>query len=439
MDESEMYIGLDIGTTSIKVIVAEKVNGQMNIIGVGNEKSQGISRGVIVDIDKASASIKKAANQAEEKTSIKIENVVAGIPANMMKIDHCNGMINLSDQSKEIDNNDVIKVSNAAIASNIPAEREIVDLLPEEFIVDGFDGIQDPRGMVGIKLEMKGRVITGPKTIIHNTKKAIEKAGLSIKYLISNSQAEGDFVLNEAEKDFGTILVDLGGGQASVSVFHDNELKYAETEQEGGEYITKDISAVLNTSIINAEKIKREYGFSDARQAQNENEFPVEVVGQSQTVNVSEKFLAEIIQARVDQIFSKLKDKLDKIRALDLPGGIVITGGCSSLPGIAQLAAESFNTNIRPYIPDQIGLRDPSYSLVLSIVEYTSKISEVELIVRSVVDKNSNIVDNVIRLENNNEKKGNSDKKNKENNEKKKKEDGIVKKVSKFFSGFFEE
>lgn len=439
MNESEMYIGLDIGTTSIKVIVAEKINGQMNIIGVGNEKSQGISRGVIVDIDKASASIRKAADQAEEKTNVKIENVVAGVPANMMKIGYCNGMINLSDQSKEIDNNDVVKVSNAATASNIPAEREIVDLIPDEFVVDGFDGIQDPRGMVGIKLEMKGRIVTCPKTIIHNTKKAIEKAGLSIKYLVGNSQAEGTFVLNDAEKDFGTILIDLGGGQSSVSVFHDNELKYAETEQEGGEYITKDISAVLNTSIANAEKIKREYGFADARQAQNENEFPVDVVGQSQAVNVSEKFLAEIIQARVDQIFDRLKNKLNNIKALDLPGGIVITGGCSSLPGIAQVAAEIFNTNIRPYIPDQIGLRDPSYALALSLVEYSSTMNEVDQIVRSVVDKSSNIGDNVIQLENNNKDKKLFNKKNQENKEKNKKEDGMLKKASKFFSGFFEE
>ncbi|CAM2823821.1 cell division protein FtsA [Fructilactobacillus fructivorans] len=386
MNDSNMYIGLDIGTTSIKVIVAEKANNQMNVIGVGNERSTGVSRGVIVDIDKASNAIGRAIRQAEEKASVKISNVIVGIPADQIKIDKCSGMIELPDQSEEITNDDVVDVAESAIDTNLPPEREVIDLTPDEFMVDGFDGIQDPRGMVGNRLKMNGRMISGPKTIIHNIKKAVTNAGLNIEALVVDPQAEGKYILSESEQEFGTILIDLGGGQSTVAVIHDFELKYANVDLEGGQYITKDISSVLNTSASNAEKLKRGYGYADVDQASEDNEFPVDVVGQGQPVNVSEKLLAEIIEARIDQIFSRLKTDLDGIDALSLPGGIVLTGGVASMPGIAELAANTFGVNVRVYIPDQIGLRHPSLSLALSLVNYGGNLSQIERLVRSAFD-----------------------------------------------------
>ncbi|MFC6180104.1 cell division protein FtsA [Lactiplantibacillus daowaiensis] len=385
MDNSGIYVGLDIGTTSIKVIVAERVKGQMNVIGVGSERSNGLSRGVIVDIDKAASAIQSAVRQAEEKASIEIKKIIAGVPANLVKIEQCRGMIAVADESKEINNEDVQNVAAAALVQSLPPEREVLDVIPDEFVVDGFDGIKDPRGMVGVRLEMHGTLFTGPKTIIHNTRKAIEKAGLQIEQIIIAPLALSSLVLNDGEQDFGSIIVDMGGGQTTAAVIHDHQLKYTTVDQEGGQYITKDISVVLNTSIENAEKLKRDYGYADAQQASDEDEFPVEVVGQSTPTQISEQYLAEIIEARLDQIFDKIKQHLDEIHALDLPGGVVLTGGVAALPGITDLASQIFGTNVRTFIPNQMGLRHPSFDEALAVIKYQAALSEVALLVKSAL------------------------------------------------------
>ncbi len=190
MDNSGLYVGLDIGTTSIKVIVAEKVKGQLNVIGVGNQPSNGLSRGVIVDIDQAADAIRSAVNQAQEKASVEIKDVIVSVPANMLKIEPCNGLITLDDQSREITEEDVRNVAASALGTSLPTEREVIDIQPEEFIVDGFDGIKDPRGMVGVRLEMRGKLISGSKGIMHNLQKAVEKAGLNIMATVLTPLAE---------------------------------------------------------------------------------------------------------------------------------------------------------------------------------------------------------------------------------------------------------
>ncbi|WP_143463686.1 cell division protein FtsA [Levilactobacillus enshiensis] len=393
MDNSGMYVGLDIGTTSIKVIVAENVKGQMNVIGVGNERSNGVSRGVIVDIDKAAEAIQRAVRQAEEKASIEIHDVIVGIPANMLKIEPCSGMIAIDDQSREITGRDVRSVSAAALIQSLPPEREVVDILADEFVVDGFDGIKDPRGMVGVRLELHGTLFTGPKTIMHNTRKAVEQAGLHLRGTVINPMAQGMMVMNDGEQDFGTILIDLGGGQATAAVIHDHQLKYIDVDQEGGQFITKDISVVLNTSLDSAEKLKRDYGYADSAQASDEDEFPVDVVGQSQPTPISEKYLAEIIEARLDQIFQRLQANLNKVQALELPGGIVLTGGVAALPGITDLATAEFGTNVRVYVPDQMGLRHPSFTLALALVNYFGGLSEIDLLIKSALTGSTQLAD----------------------------------------------
>ncbi|WP_087717222.1 cell division protein FtsA [Levilactobacillus brevis] len=393
MDNSGMYVGLDIGTTSIKVIVAENVKAQMNVIGVGNERSNGVSRGVIVDIDKAAEAIQRAVRQAEEKASIEIHDVIVGIPANMLKIEPCSGMIAIDDQSREITGRDVRSVATAALIQSLPPEREVVDILADEFVVDGFDGIKDPRGMVGVRLELHGTLFTGPKTIMHNTRKAVEQAGLHLRGTVINPMAQGMMVMNDGEQDFGTVLIDLGGGQATAAVIHDHQLKYVDVDQEGGQFITKDISVVLNTSLDSAEKLKRDYGYADSTQASDEDEFPVDVVGQSQPTPISEKYLAEIIEARLDQIFKRLRANLDKVQALELPGGIVLTGGVAALPGITDLATDEFNTNVRVYVPDQMGLRHPSFTLALALVNYYGGLSEIDLLIKSALTGSTQLAD----------------------------------------------
>ncbi|GAF39016.1 cell division protein FtsA [Agrilactobacillus composti DSM 18527 = JCM 14202] len=389
MDNSGIYVGLDIGTTSIKVIIAESVQGQLNIIGVGSDRSRGMNRGIVVDIDQVATSIQNAVHQAEQKANVSITNVYAGIPADMLSIEPCQGMIAVSDESKEITDQDVQNVAAAALIRNLPPEREIVDLVPDEFIVDGFDGIKDPRGMIGVRLEMHGIVFTSPKTVIHNIKKSIAKAGLNLKNLVVNPLALGKVALTDGEQDFGTILIDLGGGQSTAAVIHDHKLKFTQVDQEGGEYITKDISIVLNTSFENAEKLKRDYGDADVQAASDDEEFPVDIVGQNDSVMVSEKYLAEIIEARLEQILTRLGKSLAAVNAFDLPGGVVLTGGVTALPNIAKFAAELYHRGVKIYIPDQMGLRHPSFSQAFGLVTYVSQLSEVDVLVHSPISSAS--------------------------------------------------
>lgn len=372
-----MYVGLDIGTTSVKVVVAEYIDSQMNIIGVGNAKSEGINRGIIVDIDKTVQAIQRAVRQAEEKAGIQIKGVSVGLPANMLEVENCQGMIAVNGDSKEITDEDVRNVASAALVRSIPPERQIVSILPQDFTVDGFEGIKDPRGMIGVRLEMYGLLFTGPKTIIHNIRKCVENAGLIVNEMVITPLALTESILSDGEKDFGTIVIDMGGGQTTTAVMHDKQLKFTNLDQEGGEFVTKDISIVLNTSFNNAEALKINYGDAYPERTSPDEEFPVDVIGQSEPVKVDERYLSEIISARMEQIFNKAKDALDQIEALELPGGVVLTGGAASLPGVVDLAQEIFGVNVKLYVPNYMGLRNPVFTNVISIVDYSANLSEV--------------------------------------------------------------
>lgn len=377
MAKTGMYVGLDIGTTSVKVVVAEYIDSQMNIIGVGNAKSEGINRGIIVDIDKTVQAIQRAVRQAEEKAGIQIKGVSVGLPANMLEVENCQGMIAVNGDSKEITDEDVRNVASATLVRSIPPERQIVSILPQDFTVDGFEGIKDPRGMIGVRLEMYGLLFTGPKTIIHNIRKCVENAGLIVNEMVITPLALTESILSDGEKDFGTIVIDMGGGQTTTAVMHDKQLKFTNLDQEGGEFVTKDISIVLNTSFNNAEALKINYGDAYPERTSPDEEFPVDVIGQSEPVKVDERYLSEIISARMEQIFNKAKDALDQIEALELPGGVVLTGGAASLPGVVDLAQEIFGVNVKLYVPNHMGLRNPVFTNVISIVDYSANLSEV--------------------------------------------------------------
>ncbi|EOH89297.1 cell division protein FtsA [Enterococcus villorum] len=392
MAKTGMYVGLDIGTTSVKVVVAEYIDSQMNIIGVGNAKSEGINRGIIVDIDKTVQAIQRAVRQAEEKAGIQIKGVSVGLPANMLEVENCQGMIAVNGDSKEITDEDVRNVASAALVRSIPPERQIVSILPQDFTVDGFEGIKDPRGMIGVRLEMYGLLFTGPKTIVHNIRKCVEKAGLIVNELVITPLALTETILSDGEKDFGTIVIDMGGGQTTTAVMHDKQLKFTSLDQEGGEFVTKDISIVLNTSFNNAEALKINYGDAYPERTSENEEFPVDVIGQSEPVKVDERYLSEVISARMEQIFNKAKDALDQIEALELPGGVVLTGGAASLPGVVDLAQEIFGVNVKLYVPNQMGLRNPVFTNVISIVDYSANLSDVYQLAKIAVTGETTIV-----------------------------------------------
>lgn len=443
MKNAGMYVSLDIGTTSIKVVVAEFINGEMNIIGVGNEKSEGLSRGIIVDIDKTVDSINKAIKQAEQKANVDINKVIVGIPANNIEIEPCHGMIAVSGENKEITKDDVQNVLSAAMVKSVPPEKEILAILPEEFIVDGFDGIKDPRGMIGVRLEMHATMITGPKTIIHNTKKCVEKAGLQIEDIVLQPLASSSIAMSKGERDFGTILIDMGGGQTTASVMHDNQLKFVFVNQEGGEYVTKDISVVLNTSIENAERIKRDYGYALPEESSADEVFPVDVIGQSKPMNVDEQYLAEIIEARLVQIYEKIKDELDFVEARDLPGGIILTGGAAALPGIIDLAEDIFEINVKLYVPDQMGMRYPTFTTSIGLVNYESQLDDIHQIIKGYTLNRDTFIGNDSSVRQNQSQTLDYEEQEEHYNEKpkkqeKRKEDSLVFKAKNFFTNFFD-
>lgn len=384
MARDSFFTGLDIGTSSIKVLVAEHVNNELNVIGVSNAKSAGVKDGIIVDIEAAASAIKSAISQAEEKAGISIKLVNVGLPANLLQIEATQGMIPVTSETKEITDADVENVVRSALTKSMTPDREVITFIPEEFIVDGFQGIRDPRGMMGIRLEMRGLLYTGPRTILHNLRKTVERAGVQVENIIISPLAMTKSVLNEGEREFGATVIDMGGGQTTAASVRNQELQFTNIYQEGGEYVTKDISKVLKTSKKLAESLKFNYGEAYVPAASNES-FQVEVIGEVEPVEVTERYLAEIISARVKHIFEQIKQDLERRHLLELPGGIVIIGGGAILPGVVELAQEVFGVPVKLYVPNQIGIRNPAFAHVISLSEYAGNLSEVDVLAQAAV------------------------------------------------------
>jgi len=384
MARDGFFTGLDIGSSTIKVLVAEHINGEMNVIGVSNAKSAGVKDGIIVDIEAAAAAIKSAISQAEEKAGISIGLVNVGLPANLLQIEPTQGMIPVTSDSKEITDEDVESVVRSALTKSMTPDREVITFIPEEFVVDGFQGIRDPRGMMGIRLEMRGLLYTGPRTILHNLRKTVERAGVKLENIIISPLAMTKSILNEGEREFGATVIDMGGGQTTVASVKNQELQFTNIYQEGGDYVTKDISKVLKTSQKLAESLKFNYGVAYVPFA-GTGSFPVEVIGEVNPVEITETYLAEIISARIKHVFEQIKQDLDRRHVLDLPGGIVIVGGGAILPGVVELAQEVFGVHAKLYVPNQIGIRNPAFAHVISLSEYAGNLTEVDRIAQAAV------------------------------------------------------
>ena len=384
MTRNGFFTGLDIGTSSIKVLVAELVNGEVNVIGVSNAKSKGVKDGIIVDIEAAATAIKSAISQAEEKAGISIKSVNVGLPANLLRVEPTQGMIPVTSDTREITDQDVENVVKSALTKSMTPDREVITFIPEEFVVDGFQGIRDPRGMMGVRLEMRGLLYTGPRTILHNLRKTVERVGIQVDNVIISPLAMVHSVLNEGEREFGATVIDMGGGQTTVATIRNQELQYTNVNQEGGDYVTKDISKVLKTSKKIAEGLKLNYGEAYPPLASKET-FQVEVIGEVEPVEVTEEYLAEIISARLKHIFEQIKQDLERRHLLDLPGGIVLIGGNALLPGVVELAQEVFGVRVKLFVPNQVGIRNPAFAHVISLSEFAGSLTEVNILAQRAI------------------------------------------------------
>lgn len=372
LNHQEIYVSLDIGSSSIKVLIGEMNDDQLHVIGVGHVKSTGIRKGAIVDIDATVQSIKKAVDQAERMTGIKIEEVVLGVPANQTFLQPVKGVVAVNGEDREITDDDLARVIDSAQVMSIPPERELVNLIPKQFIVDNLDEIKDPRGMIGIRLEMDATMITTSKTLVHNVLRCVERAGLQIREIYLQPLAAGYFALTEDEKNQGTAYIDLGGGSTTIAVFQDGLLTNTAVIPVGGDHITKDLSIVLKTPTEQAEKIKKQYGHAFYDDASDEQLFDVPVVGTDAIDQYSQRYISEIIGVRLEELFELVLDELARMGVQDLPGGIIISGGVAQLEGIAQLARQIMLTRVRIYTPDYIGVREPAFTTSVGLIRYAN-------------------------------------------------------------------
>ncbi|HEN6240388.1 TPA: cell division protein FtsA [Streptococcus agalactiae] len=385
MARNGFFTGLDIGTSSIKVLVAEFIANEMNVIGVSNVPSSGVKDGIIIDIEAAATAIKEAVKQAEEKAGITIDKINVGLPANLLQIEPTQGMIPVPNESKEIKDEDVESVVKSALTKSITPEREVISLIPLEFIVDGFQGIRDPRGMMGIRLEMRGLIYTGPTTILHNLRKTVERAGIKVEHVVITPLALAKSVLNEGEREFGATVIDMGGGQTTVASMRNQELQYTNIYSEGSDYVTKDISKVLRTTVEIAEALKFNFGQANVEEASTSDTVQVNVVGNEEPVEITESYLSQIISGRIRQILEHVKQDLGRGRLLDLPGGIILVGGGAIMPGVVEVAQQIFGTRVKLHVPNQVGIRNPMFANVISIVDYVGMMSEVDIIAQHAV------------------------------------------------------
>ncbi|WP_199619025.1 cell division protein FtsA [Paenibacillus alkalitolerans] len=374
MSGNDIIVSLDIGTSKVRAIIGEVTGGSINIVGVGSVDSEGIRKGAIVDIDQTVQSIKSAVDHSERMVGVQISEVFVGISGNHIQLQSSHGVVAVSNEDREISTEDIERVLQAAKVIALPPEREIIGIVPKQYIVDGLEGIQDPRGMIGVRLEVEATVITGAKTSIHNLIRCVEKADLKVAGLILMPLATGYMALSKDEKQLGTVLVDIGAGATTISVFQGGNLTATSTLPIGGEFITNDISIGLRTQFEIAEKIKLKYGCAFIEDAAEDQTFKVTRIGSNVEKEFSQVDLASIIEPRVQEIFELIKAEVKRLKPNgDLPGGYVLTGGAASMPAILQVAQSVLDTSVRIAIPDYVGVRDPAYASGVGIIPYVAK------------------------------------------------------------------
>lgn len=378
MNNSEVLVSLDIGTTKIKVIIGEVLNDSLNIIGVGTAKSLGMKKGAIVDIDQTVQSIRNAIEQAERMVGMQIERVVVGVNGNHIALQPCHGVVAVQSDNREIDDEDITRVIDGAQVVSIPPEREIIDVIPQQFIVDGLDGINDPRGMIGVRLEMEGTLITCSKTVLHNTLKCVERAGLEVSDICLSPLAAGMIALSEDEKNMGVALIDIGGGCTTVSIFENEHLISTSVIILGGDNITKDLSIGLRTSTEEAEDIKVNYGYAFYDDAREDETFEVSIIGSNMRQTYNQLQISDMIEARMEEILAFAEKEIRRMGYQELPGGYVLTGGTMAMPGTLELAQDLFHSNVRVAIPDYIGVREPLYTTGIGILQFAYRNAKIQ-------------------------------------------------------------
>ncbi len=373
MSVNDIIVSLDIGTSKVRAIIGEVTNGTIHIVGVGSADSEGVRKGVIVNIDQTVQSIKSAIDHAERMVGLKISDIYVGIIGNHIQLQTSHGVVTVSNEDREIGSEDIERVLQAAKVIALPPERDIIGIVPNQYIVDGQDEIQDPRAMIGIRLEVEATVITGAKTSILNLMRCIERAELRVAGIMLMPLATGFLALTKDEKNLGTVLVDIGAGATNVSIFENGTIISTSTLPIGGDSVTNDIMIGLRTQNDIAEKIKLKFGCASIKDAAEEQTFKVVRIGSNIEKEFTQVDLASIIEPRMREIFEMVKAEVHKKKPGEIPGGYVLTGGAVSMPALLPLAQEVLQNTVRIASPDFIGVREPSYTSGVGMITYVSK------------------------------------------------------------------
>lgn len=375
--QEELIVGLDIGTTKICTVVAEVSGDKVNIIGIGSHPSLGLRKGVVVNIESTVDSINKAVKEAEMMAGCEISNVFAGIAGGHITGFNSNGIIAI--KGKEITQGDMDRVVEAATAVAIPMDREVIQVLPQEYIVDGEAGILNPVGMAGVRLEARIHIVTGAVTSVQNIIKCGHKAGLDICDIILEPIASSEAVLTQEEKEVGCAIIDIGGGTSDLAVFSNNNIKHTFVLSLGGNNMTNDISVGLRTPLGEAEKIKLKHGTCVASKVKNDEIIEITDGTDSGSRSLPRQILAEILEPRVEEVFTLMKREIYRAGMRDyIKSGVVITGGASLLDGVKEIAESVFELPVRLGMPRGIsGLVDvvnnPMYATAVGLVIYGAK------------------------------------------------------------------
>jgi cell division protein FtsA len=380
MSRKEHVAGLDIGTTKVCAVVGEVDDGEVHVAGVGSVPSSGIRKGVVIDIEATTSAIEDAVERAERMSGEDIRGLHVGISGEHITSTNSRGIIAISRGDHEISPADVERVIDAARMAALPAsDREIVHLLPRGFVVDGHDGVRNPVGMYGARLEVEAHIVTGTSTVLANLLKCVQRAGLEVDEITLEPLASAEAVLTSAERELGVVLADIGGGTTSIGVFAGGGLCHTAILPVGGHHVTSDVAVGLRTPVAEAEKLKLRYGASSVQDASEGEMIEVFNVGDREPRVLPRRVLCEIIEPRLQEICSLMRLQIRRSGFAHLvPAGIVLTGGTALLRGIAKFVSEKLELSARVGMPDHLGglvdaVRSPIFSTGVGLVLYAAR------------------------------------------------------------------
>lgn len=382
MSRKDIIVGVDVGSSTVRTVIAEIISQEEKprIIGVGASPSSGVRKGIIVDLEETVKAINNSLEQAERTAGVNVSEAIISVGGNHISSQHSKGVIAVGRADGEVTQDDIERVINAAQAISIPANKEIIHIIPKDYSLDDQKNIKDPLGMNGVRLEVEAMIIEGATPFIRNLHKCFEQAGINVISFVLAPLAAARACLSKRQKELGVVLVDIGGGTTSIAVFEESDLLHTAVIPIGGNHITNDIAIGLRTSIDVAEKVKLEFGNAMSKEISKKEDIDLSQIDPNEEGIVSRYHVTEIIEARLEEIFTLVNKELKKIgKDRLLPAGAVITGGTAKLPGIVDLAKNVLG------LPAQTGFPTPLGGLVDKVDE-PSFVTSVGLIIWGTED-----------------------------------------------------